>query len=555
MKKNILFLILLFNFLSVANVNSTVLQRDSVITWQHHRYSLNADYSIASTTAVDNDIVTVQFQGKVIENELFRIVLVPEFGGRVLSYFYKPTAHEYLYQSACGTPYGIGEGNFYYNWLMVYGGIFPTFPEPEHGKTWLKPWQYSVVKSTSDTVIVKMSITDNSEYPNRPGQFNNGITGIICDLEVGVYSGQTNFSFNVSLKNPAAQTKKYEYWTCTTLAPGSNLGNTFTPVNSEIIAPITQYEAAWSPNSWIGNYGSKFDFSRINMLNEWTDMGIGYAINRTDDYWGVINHEKEEGFFRIADRNITKGMKLWTWGKNAVNANVFQVKNGGKDDYIELWGGVNLHFFDDTSFPVNSQLISSESYFPTIGLKNISAMNDAGGVSMELNKANGSNDYELKLNYFLTQLYQNYTVEFYVNDNITPNFVENLIPNSLGNSLNKLLGSGDFVNGTNTIKAILKDKNSDIALVSQKQYTLTNTALNITNADGNIRISNNENLQLNFDIVSNQIGELNLISIDGKIIYNGKIQNGFIVNVPNSGIYIIKIIIGNQSITKKIIVK
>ncbi len=26
-------------------------------------------------------------------------------------------------------------GNFYYDWLMVYGGIFPTFPDPEHGRS------------------------------------------------------------------------------------------------------------------------------------------------------------------------------------------------------------------------------------------------------------------------------------------------------------------------------------------------------------------------------------------------------------------------------------
>ena len=546
--------ILVFSVLLCSSSFACVLLRDSVVVWQHHRYTLNSDNSIASMTKVDNDIVTSQFNAKVIENELFRIVLIPEFGGRVLSYFYKPTAPEYLYQSACGTPYGIGEGNFYYNWLMVYGGIFPTFPESEHGKTWLKSWQYSVVKSTSDTVIVKMSLTDNNEYSGHPGQFNNGITGIVCDLEVGVYSGQTNFSFNAKLSNPASQTKKFEYWTCTTLAPGSQIGNTFTPVNSEIVAPMIQYEAAWSPNNWIGNYGSKFDFSKINMLSEWTDMGIGYGMNRTDDYWGVINHVNEEGFFRIADRNITKGLKLWTWGKNAINANKLSIISGGKDDYIELWGGVGLHFFDDNLFPVNSQLISSENFFPTVGLNAVNVMNNEGGVSMDLKPNTEINKFNLTLNCSLTRINQNYSVDFYANDNISPIYSESFITNPLGNTITKSLLTGSFINGTNTLKAVVKNEKSEAVLTLQKQYALTNTALSIPNNES-VHIMNQENLKLKFVVDNAETCSINIFSIDGRTIYNGSLQNNLTVTVPNSGVYIVKIILNNQMIIRKINVK
>ena len=52
-------------------------------------------------------------------------MLLPEFGGRILSIIYKPTGHEQLYRTEVGVPYGMGGGNFYYDWLMVYGGIFP----------------------------------------------------------------------------------------------------------------------------------------------------------------------------------------------------------------------------------------------------------------------------------------------------------------------------------------------------------------------------------------------------------------------------------------------
>lgn len=547
------FLLTSFLLLS-SNIVASVVLRDSVISWQHHRYTTNSDYSIKTMTTVDTDIVGQQFAGKVIENELFRIVLVPEFGGRILSYFYKPTAHEYLYQSACGTPYGIGEGNFYYNWLMVYGGIFPTFPEPEHGKTWLKPWQYTVVKSTQDTVIVKMSMTDNTEFSGHPGQFNNGITGIVCDVEVGVYSGQTGFSFNVKLTNPAAQTKKYEYWTCTTLAPGSVPGNTFTPVNSEMIVPMTTYEAAWSTNNWIGKYGSTFDFSKINMLSEWTEMGIAYATTRTDDYWGVINHDKEEGFFRIADRTVTKGLKLWTWGKDAVNANKLSISNGGRDDYIELWGGTVMHFFDDAIFNANSQLNWSEYFYPTVALPGVTAMNNQGGAFMDLVPNAGTGQYNLNLNYFLTNTGKNYTVDFYSNqNNSTPLFTENILSGSTGNLIEKPLQSSVFVNGINYLKANLKNEKGEIVLTALKQVNLTNTDVLSPAGNSTVKVINKTSRQLEFVVDGGLTGELTVFSMEGKIVYAGSLFDGKQVDLPKSGIYILKMALDNKISTIKIV--
>ena len=314
--------------------NSQVVVRDTVIQWQHHSFELNADHGLKSYSTNDGDVQQVQFNGKVIENELIRLVLVPEYGGRVLSFVYKPTGHENLYQSACGSPYGINEGNFYYNWLMVWGGIFPTFPEPEHGKTWLLSWDYELLKSNSDTVIISMEYTDTTQFTGAPGKFNNGITGLTCQVKVSVYKGSSAWDFDVNLFNNKNQTVNYEYWTCTTLTPGSELGETASPLSSEMLVPIEKYRADWSPGSWIGSYGSLYDFSRINQLQEWNDMGIAYAHNLSSNFWGVINHENNEGVFRISENIETPGMKFWTWGKNNVYNNMFDFSNGGDDIYI-----------------------------------------------------------------------------------------------------------------------------------------------------------------------------------------------------------------------------
>jgi hypothetical protein len=119
--------------------------RDTTIIRHTFKYGLNEDHTMNWNTNVSFDTVAKIFTGVVLENEYLKITLVPEFGGRIISMIYKPTGHEELYQNPAGAPYGVGQDWFYYKWLMVYGGVFPTLPEPEHGKAWLLPWKYTVL--------------------------------------------------------------------------------------------------------------------------------------------------------------------------------------------------------------------------------------------------------------------------------------------------------------------------------------------------------------------------------------------------------------------------
>ena len=45
-------------------------------------------------------------------------------------------------------------------------------------------------------------------------------------------------------------------------------------------------------------------------------MGIAYAAPdmQGGNFWGVINHDNQEGIIRIADNKVTPGLKMWTWG-------------------------------------------------------------------------------------------------------------------------------------------------------------------------------------------------------------------------------------------------
>ena len=222
---------------------------EQTIDWSTAKYATSADNGFVDGSLDKNTIVDRTFKTHVLENRYLKVTLLPEFGGRIISLIYKPTGHEELYRTEVGVPYGIKTRVFYYDWMMVYGGIFPTFPDPEHGRTWLKPWDFKVVKQDAGEVTVSMSLKDDFAYAEAPKQFGKGSTGIEATYYVTLKADRAALDTRIVLKNPQATPIDYEYWTCTTLAPGSDPKHPEATGGAEIIGPIQAY----STPRWFAN--------------------------------------------------------------------------------------------------------------------------------------------------------------------------------------------------------------------------------------------------------------------------------------------------------------
>jgi hypothetical protein len=456
-----------------------------------------------------------------------------------------------LYQSECGSAYGIYEGNFYYDWLMVYGGIFPTFPEPEHGKTWFLPWDYSVIKSNEDTVTIRMSYQDNTRYSGAPGGFNNGITNITCHVDISVYKNSTLWDYHVSVVNDRPENVKYEYWTCTTLAPGSEIGDTGTPLNSEIIIPVEEYFAGWSPGAWIGNNNSTYDLSNIDYLSKWDDMGIAYANNLQDEYWGVINHDVEEGIFRISENKETFGMKLWTWGKNNIDNNLYDYSNGGADNYIELWAGVSRSFFTDATLQANSSIIWDESYCATVGLTSVANMNNKAALNLLWDPDNQLLTYQL--NTF--QADKQYTIKLYIDDEVAAIGDKNIQFEALGLVETIALEEVGLFPGEYLARISLVDENNAVVLEADKLIevssvlatrfsTINNEQMKLVGLGGN-------RIQLN--LPSNEDYTISIVNLQGQELINERFYGiSTEVQLPATGLYIVSVMGSNSLFTDKI---
>jgi hypothetical protein len=356
---------------------------EKTISWSTVKYATTPENGFVDGSFDKKTIVDRTFKAHVLENRYLKVTLVPEFGGRILSMIYKPTGREQLYRTEVGVPFGMNAGNFYYDWLMVYGGIFPTFPDPEHGRAWGKPWAFDVVKQSAGEVTVSMSFKDDIAYPAAPGRFFKGATGIEATYYVTLKADRAALDARVVLKNPKTKAVDYEYWTCTTLAPGSDPNHPKTTGGAEIIAPIKAYT---TPHWWknlsdadesAGEGRSRFE--KLRYFRNWPTMGIAYAAPdmQGGNFWGVINHDNEEGIIRIADNRITPGLKMWTWGfPSFTNATDARKDPTEAQPYVELWAGVSDQFFHRAQLPAHGEVSIPETYSPTVGMSNVTDANE-----------------------------------------------------------------------------------------------------------------------------------------------------------------------------------
>lgn len=371
-------IVLSLTVVTAQNATDTVTLTPSKTTWKTLAYKLDENNGMVPKSLDPSTIVEHTFDTYTLENQFLKVTLLPELGGRILSIIYKPTGHEELYQNPLGVPYGIGEGNFYYDWLMVYGGIFPTFPEPEHGKAWLLPWDFKVVTQTADEVTISMSITDDVSFKGTPSKFNVGVTGLQATFYVTLKANRAALDTRVVLHNPTDKTVNYEYWLCTTLAPGSDPANPHTTSGAEIIAPVSTIKMPpWWPDTTAQEKSAGttdvYTFNTLRQFKNWVDMGIAYAYPNMGkaNFWGAINHDNQEGLIRVANNDVTPGMKMWTWGYDSVNVDPFKQPTVEKRPYIEMWAGATSEFFLHTKMDAGKEIVSEETYTPTVGLTNI----------------------------------------------------------------------------------------------------------------------------------------------------------------------------------------
>ena len=389
--------ILLATVLTCLKINAAVTLTESQVQWKTFNHIVNPDYSLQNDT-FSTDIITHTYKSLVMENEYLKVTLVPDYGGRILSMIYKPTGHEQLYQNPVGTPYGPDWDVFYYDWLMLWGGIFPTFPEAEHGKAWCRPWAYAITANTAEKISIKMTFTDTINFDTPAPKFKYGTTNITCHFEVTLAALTSALKTSVTLVNPMNKAVSFEYWTNVGVSPGSIPGNTQCTDQTEIIGPVSNLKinADWPDIQKVEQQvnGDIYRFEKLRWYKNWTNDGIAYAWPVEGNFWGALNHGNSEAIIRIADNTKTPGLKLWGFGYDQSRGINPETNVDYHRPFIEMWAGVSKEFFTPALLPANSTLQFDEYYTPAIGLASFSHASEHAAINLTTDKPayNGNSD-------------------------------------------------------------------------------------------------------------------------------------------------------------------
>lgn len=365
----------------------TVTRTESTFTFQHFPIETSGEGVWDGPTSQNVPPTSTTYDTVVLENGYLQVTLLPEYGGRILSIVHKPTNRELLYQNPLGTPYLMHEDIFYYDYLVILGGIFPSFPEPEHGKYWNHPYDFEVVSETAEAVTVRMSRQDDLDLAaGVPERYDVGRTDVLVELEVTLRAGSTSLELDTKLTNTrSSSVSEFEYWTVTTLAPGSPPGETAIPLDTRILAAMDRVHLLESSWSWFGSAeervsGEVFTWNNLSHFENWVDQGTAFANPRYEANWsGLVNYENDTGILRVSGDGQTPGLKLWTFGRDSLSVDISDSDQWLRPT-IEMWHGVTPEFWERGSMAAGEVRAWRDSFFPTLGLREVTAASEHGAV-------------------------------------------------------------------------------------------------------------------------------------------------------------------------------
>ncbi|WP_274363811.1 DUF4432 family protein [Paenibacillus thermotolerans] len=117
------------------------------------------------TVSVDTDWTYRDIRTVILENELLKVVIMPDLGAKLWQLTYKPKGKDLLWQNPRLKPrqlpfHTVYDDQFFGGWDELFPNDIPETIEgeayPDHGEIWTLPWQYAVVEAGPGEAVVKL---------------------------------------------------------------------------------------------------------------------------------------------------------------------------------------------------------------------------------------------------------------------------------------------------------------------------------------------------------------------------------------------------------------
>jgi hypothetical protein len=264
----------------------------------------NGIYPYVSYSETSNRPVPVKYTFLTLENDLIKVTICPDLGGKVTSMIHKPSGKEVLYKPDVIRPTRILP-RFYF----VAGGIEVSFP-------------VSHSPSQNEKVLYKLDETPGRSYitcGERELRF-----GLQWSVEYSLGPSDNFLTQRVKMYNPGTNSYPWMSWS-----------NAAIPS-----APDTEFQF---PKGTVLSHSSILDTidwesegpQRQQDINEMT----GFFWKTSDiNAFGAFTQSSGTGLYHVADKNSAPGIKLWSYGVKE-NSDWALQSTASNEPYIEIQGG------------------------------------------------------------------------------------------------------------------------------------------------------------------------------------------------------------------------
>jgi len=318
--------------------------------WRVHRYPYTMMDRLTNVRGMRT------YNALYVENEYVKALVLPELGGRLHGAEDKTNGYGFLYDQKVIKP-----GLVAVTGAWISGGVEWNFPIG-HRPSGFRDTDWTITENHDGTKTVWVGEIERLKRM----RWSVGTT---------VHPGRNWVETKIRLENCTPYIQSFQYWATSAVRATPN------------------YQAV-IPGEIMTGHG-KHEFFRWPVHNGvdisyWKNIpgaSSYFAVESSSDFFGGYSPEEEAGMVHVADHNIVRGKKLWTWGTAPAGRLWEKILTDGDLPYFEPQAGA--YSDNQPSFfwllPGETKIFS-HFWFPVRDIGVYDYANLEGSLNMELDE-------------------------------------------------------------------------------------------------------------------------------------------------------------------------
>ncbi len=311
-------------------------------------------YPYTMTDRLTNERGTRTYNALYVENEYVKALVLPELGGRLHGAQDKTNAYEFLYDQKVIKP-----GLVSLTGAWISGGV---------------EWNFPIGHRPSGFRDTDWTITENQDGSKTiwVGEIER-LKRMRWSVGTTVHPGRNWVETRIRLENCTPFIQSFQYWATSAVRATLNY-------QAVIPGEIMTGHAYHGFFRWPVNKGIDISYWKN------TPGSTSYfAVESASDFFGGYSPEEKAGMVHVADHNIVRGKKLWTWGTAPAGRLWEKILTDGDLPYFEPQAGA---YSENQPSPFwimpGETKIFSHFWFPVKDIGVFDYANLEGSVNLEL---------------------------------------------------------------------------------------------------------------------------------------------------------------------------